>query len=96
MSHKTFLGNKVIIPDCSVCNKWLGTPNCKAEEVINSDGAFIIKTKCCHFYHGNCCKKSGKHECIVCNEPFKEVERINLHHTNWWVVEAFWSNNFGI
>ena len=96
MSQKTLFGNDVKIPNCPVCKKWIGKPNCKDDEMIGSTGAFIIKTKCTHFYHGNCCKKNGKvlHECIVCSKSFKEIERINLHHTDWWVVEAFWKNNF--
>ena len=72
MTHRTFFGNKVTIPNCPACSKWIGTHNCKDEEVISSDGATIIKTECAHYYHGNCCKKKGEvlGECIVCCQPF--------------------------
>jgi len=86
----TAFGTKVSIPNCKVCGKWLGKSNCKDEDINTSGGAFIIKTSCNNFYHGNCYKKNDKTK-LLC-----ESERINLHHSNWWIVESFWSKNFGV
>ena len=97
MAQTTFFGNRVEIPNCPICSKSIGKHNCGDEGRVYGRGAFIIKTKCIHYYHGNCCQNNSGHMpmCAACNEPFEEVERINLHHTDWWVVEAFWKNNFG-
>jgi len=94
----TAFGARVNIPNCIVCGNWLGKHNCEDKDVITSKGAFIMKTSCGHFFHGNCCEKKGEFlsKCIICNEPFKETERINLHHSNWWTVDSFWANNFKI
>jgi len=95
----TAFGTKVNIPNCIVCGNWLGKHNCEDKDVINSEGAFIVKINCGHFFHGNCCRnKDGGFlsKCAICNEVFKETERINLHHSNWWTVDSFWANNFKI
>ena len=34
MKTTTWLGNKVDIPDCSICNKWLGKHNCADDDII--------------------------------------------------------------
>ncbi len=94
MAQTTFLGNNVNILNCSICNNWIGKHNCKNENIIFSEGATIIKTKCNHFYHKNCYKTIDN--CNLCQEQLVIDSQINLHHSNWWIVDSFWNTNFGV
>jgi len=92
MKTTTWLGNKVDIPDCSICNKWLGKHNCADDDIIYNKGADIVKNTCNHYFHGNCCELLKI--CPICQKEFKIADSINIHHTDGWIVELFWVNNF--
>ena len=72
---------------CYICCDTLTLNSQEKDEVV-------IKTKCNHFYHRNCYKTIDK--CSICDEQLDIVDEINLHHSEWWIVESFWEKNFGI
>ena len=71
---KTAWGMKVDIPNCTVCDKWLGK---------GFNGNVIQKGSCGHFYHQNCAKNE-------CAKKWKVEDSVDLRATEWWNVEKFW------
>ena len=70
MKTKTAWGMEVDIPNCNVCNTWLGKGN------------IIVKGSCGNFFHQKCTKKKETN--------WKVVDRVDLIHDEWWIVEKFW------
>ena len=89
---KTWLDSKVNIPNCGVCNKWLGTNNSLEDKSVSvNKGYEIIIGKCKHSFHGNCISNE---KCPTCYDSWNPIDKINIGSSDWWIVEEFWKNYF--
>lgn len=89
---ETWLGSKVKIPKCTICNKWLGSDNSLEKKPISIDKGYeIIVGECNHSFHGNCISQD---KCPICYNIWKPVDKINIGASEWWIVEEFWRTYF--
>ena len=88
----TWLGSKVNIPNCTVCNTWLGSNN-SIEKIPTfvDKGCVIIIGDCQHTFHGNCITQN---ECHICSKKWTPIDKINIFASDWWIVDNFWKTHF--